>query len=168
MCSSHGSGTSTTIFGQTDRRCCVGISRNRSVPRISSAWKSEPLRAWGVSGRRGRENGTIAGLTRHLLPLLGEAHPPVPRAAFKRWAGGRQRGRPFKDGGGLIFPRRGAALSIPRTTTPPPPPPGRPKGEGRGAQKGDAPSRRGGNCFPPAAEPPLHREANQPPPVLLH
>src|SRR3990167_4216354 len=78
MCSSHGSGTSTTIFGQTDRRCCVGISRNRSVPRISSAWKSEPLRAWGVSGRRGRENGTIAGLTRHLLPLLGEAHPPVP------------------------------------------------------------------------------------------
>jgi hypothetical protein len=32
----------------------------------------------------------------------GPVVPRIPRTAFKRWAGGRQRGRPFKDGGQLI------------------------------------------------------------------
>ena len=55
----------------------------------------------------------------------GPVDPRILRTAFKRWAGGRQRGRPFKDGGATDFRREGRALA-------------------------------------------LHREANQPPPVLLH
>ena len=84
----------------THSRPCIW--QNRSVLKICSAWISELPRASGSSGQWGRGNGPIAGLDRHLLPLLRAAHPPVPRAAFKRWAGGRQRGRPFKDGGRLI------------------------------------------------------------------
>ena len=30
------------------------------------------------------------------------SNPPNTRTSFKRWAGGRQRGRPFKDGEQLI------------------------------------------------------------------
>jgi hypothetical protein len=36
----------------------------------------------------------------------GAVDPRILRRAFKRWAGGRQRGRPFKDGGQLISAAR--------------------------------------------------------------
>lgn len=44
----------------------------------------------------------VVALDRPLASFPGLVPPPNTRAAFKRWAGGRQRGRPFKDGGQLI------------------------------------------------------------------
>lgn len=55
----------------------------------------------------------------------------------------------------MVFPRRGEAAPM-------------------AFREGDRPTNGPGGqwrrlgYFPPAAEPPLHREANQPPPVLLH
>ncbi|WP_245902409.1 DUF7146 domain-containing protein [Pararhodobacter marinus] len=61
-----------------------------------------------AASRRGRSGNSGAGgmdscrgCRSSPSPHPGQSHPPDPRAAFKRWAGGRQRGRPFKDGGQL-------------------------------------------------------------------
>ena len=36
------------------------------------------------------------------IPMSRLSNPLITRTSFKRWAGGRQRGRPFKDRGQLI------------------------------------------------------------------
>ena len=103
-CWNQGSGISTTISQRTGQRCCVSIWQSRSVPRIASAWSVEATRqAQGeVSRQWGRGHLPVPGLDLHLLPLSWAVDPRIPRTAFKRWAGGRQRCRPFKDGGQLI------------------------------------------------------------------
>jgi hypothetical protein len=104
---------------RTARRRCASIWQGRSGQRIGIACQAE---------HRARRSGTAGqgheSLSRALivaLPLPGQSHPPVTRAAFKRWAGGRQRGRPSATGR-LISPA-GSRLCIARQISRPRPPP---------------------------------------------
>ena len=105
-CWNRGSGISTMISGRTARRHCASIWQGRSGQRIGIACQAEQRRGGAGKGQRGRGHGSLSWLWIVALPLPGQSHPPVTRTAFKRWAGGRQRCRPFKDGGQLISAAR--------------------------------------------------------------
>ena len=74
---------------------------------------------------RGRGYGFLSWLWILALPLPGQSDPPVTRTAFKRWAGGRQRCRPFKDGEQLISAGGGKprlCIARAKSAAPRPPP----------------------------------------------
>jgi hypothetical protein len=99
-CWNRGSGISTMISGRTARRRCASIWQGRSGQRIGSAFWLSCIAQGAVQGCGGRGPAVLSRvwIITFASSRVNLIHPSA-RAAFKRWAGGRQRGRPFKDGG---------------------------------------------------------------------